>query len=84
MIGRTLPDLLQKAGFREICHETVRFDSNQLGLDQFLELTTSFKLEQFAPEERAEANRWLADVIGQLRRQQAKLQIAIHCVSGAR
>ena len=84
MIGRTLPGLLQKAGFREIRQETVRFDSNQLGLDQFLELTTSFKLEQLAPKVRAGANRRLADVIDQLRRQQVRLQIDIHCVSGAR
>ncbi len=84
MIGRTLPGLLQQAGLSDIRQETVRFDSDQLGLDQFLELTTTFKLEQFAPAVRGEANRWLSAVMNQLRRHHARLQIDIHCVSGAR
>lgn len=84
MIGRALPDLLQQAGFRDIRHETIRFDSDQLGLDQFLELTTSFKLEQFPIEDREKADRWLSNIIDQLQRRRARLQIDIHCVSGAR
>ena len=84
MIGRTLPGLLQQAGLSDIRQETVRFDSDQLGLDTFLELTTTFKLEQFAPAARADAERWLSAVISQLYRQRARLQIDIHCVSGAR
>ncbi len=83
-IGREIPGLLEHAGFSEIRQETIRFDSTQLGLDQFLELTTSFKLEQFPAEDRAEASRWLAEIIDQLQRQRARLQIDIHCVSGAR
>ena len=83
MIGRALPELLQQAGFEEIRKETVRFDSDRMGLDPFLELTTTFKLEQFAPSVRADAERWLSAVVAQLHRQRARLQIDIHCVSGA-
>ncbi|HJN67351.1 MAG TPA: class I SAM-dependent methyltransferase [Pirellulales bacterium] len=83
MIGRALPELLQQAGFEEIRKETVRFDSDSMGLDPFLELTTTFKLEQFAPSVRADAERWLSAVVAQLHRQRARLQIDIHCVSGA-
>lgn len=83
MIGRALPELLQQAGLKEIRQETVRFDSDQMGLDPFLELTTTFKLEQFATSVRADAERWLSAVIAQLHRQRARLQIDIHCVSGA-
>ena len=54
-----------------------------MGLDPFLELTTTFKLEQFATSVRADAERWLSAVIAQLHRQRARLQIDIHCVSGA-
>jgi ubiquinone/menaquinone biosynthesis C-methylase UbiE len=84
MIGRALPGLFEQAGLRDIRQETVRFDSDQMGLDKFLELTTTFKLEQFAPSVRAGADRWLSAVISQLYRQRARLQIDIHCVSGAR
>ena len=84
MIGRELPDLLQQAGFCDIREETIRFDSDQLGLDQFLELTTSFKLEQFPAEDRGKAGRSLSNIVDQLQRQRARLQIDIHCVSGAR
>ncbi|MDP7269493.1 MAG: class I SAM-dependent methyltransferase [Pirellulales bacterium] len=83
MIGRALPELLQQAGYEEIRKETVRFDSDSMGLDPFLELTTTFKLEQFAPSVRADAERWLSAVVAQLHRQRARLQIDIHCVSGA-
>ena len=84
MIGRLLPSLFEQAGLRDIRKETIRFDSDQLGLDQFLELTTSFKLEQFPAEDRAQADQWLSAIIDQLQCQQARLQIDIHCVSGAR
>jgi ubiquinone/menaquinone biosynthesis C-methylase UbiE len=84
MIGRALPRLLRQAGLQDIRQETVRFDSDQMGLDKFLELTTTFKLEQFDSSVRAGADRWLSAVISQLYRQRARLQIDIHCVSGAR
>jgi ubiquinone/menaquinone biosynthesis C-methylase UbiE len=84
MIGRALPRLLRQAGLQDIRQETVRFDSDQMGLNKFLELTTTFKLEQFDSSVRAGADRWLSAVISQLYRQRARLQIDIHCVSGAR
>jgi len=84
MIGRVLPSLFEKAGLTDVRHETVRFDSDQMGLDQFLELTTTFKREQFAPEDRAKADRLLCSAIAQIRRERARLTIDIHCVSGAR
>ena len=84
MIGRALPELARQAGFCDIREQIVKFDSDQLGLDQFLELTTSFKLEQFAPKARAQAEQRLSAVIAQLRSKQSRLQVDIHCVSGAR
>lgn len=61
-VGRTLPRLLQQAGFKDLKIAVEVFSSSELGLKGFLDITTGFKREQIPPESGIDAAALLKDI----------------------
>lgn len=61
-IGRKLGGLLQKAGFKDVNVDVITVTSQQLGMRNFLDITTGFKKEQIAHECSHEVGKDLTEI----------------------
>lgn len=63
-VGRKLGGLLQDAGLQEVDVQVTTVTSKQLGMRNFLDITTGFKKEQVPADHREQAQAELAEIYG--------------------
>jgi ubiquinone/menaquinone biosynthesis C-methylase UbiE len=61
-VGRKLGHLLQNSGFTHVDETVITVTSRQIGMRNFLDITTGFKREQVPKEQAAEARRELENI----------------------
>lgn len=76
-VGRKLPYYLKRSGFKDVMTDIVVVSSDDLGLEQFLAITTRFKLEFLPPEKRQQAADMLDKIV-----KDARKDGVVHAMTG--